>query len=139
MRKFLFLIFFIPVILLSACNKDDAAIFLNDSPISLSDLGSLQEKPVFKVRQKIYFLLLSKQAIESPVLRLQTIKLDNKYDYPIPQIEIPYAVEIERGSNPHAVTDYFILHQDGTYFIRIFSLKNLAKPIAEAEFIVEKL
>ncbi|MEI8388477.1 MAG: hypothetical protein WCG23_01200 [bacterium] len=139
MRKFLFLIFFIPIILLSACNKEDVAIFLNDSPISLSDLESLQEKPVFKVRQKIYFLLLSKQAIESPVLRLQTIKLDNKYDYPLPQIEIPYAVEIERGPNPHAVTDYFILHQDGTYFIRIFSLKNLAKPIAEAEFIVEKL
>jgi hypothetical protein len=139
MKQFLFLICLIPILLLSACNKKEAAIFLSDSPINSNNLGYLQENPTFKERQKIYFVLASKKPIESPVLRIQTIKLDNKYGEPIPQMEIPYAVDIERGQNQHVVMDYFVLHQDGTYFIRIFSLDNLNKPIAEAEFIVEKL
>ena len=138
MKRFLFLVYLIPVLLLSACDKREAAIFLSDSPINLNNLATLQESPVFKERQRIYFTLVSKQPVESPVLRLQTIKLDNKYNYPIPQMEIPYAVDMERGSNPNVVSDYFVLHQDGTYFIRIFSLDNLDKPIAEAEFFVEK-
>lgn len=125
--------------LLSGCIEKDAAIFLSDSPINLNNLSSLQENPVFKVRQKIYFTLVSKKPIESAVLRLQTIKLDNKYGYPIAQMEIPYAIDIERGSNQHVVSDYFVLHQDGNYFIRIFSLDNLESPIARTEFFVEKL
>jgi len=136
-RLFLPLII-ITIFLLSGCIKQDAAIFLSENPVNLNNLATLQESPTFKVRQRIYFTLVSKQPIESPVLRLQTIKLDNKYNYPIPQMEIPYAVDMERGSNPNVVSDYFVLHQDGTYFIRIFSLDNLDKPIAEAEFFVEK-
>lgn len=128
-----------PILLLSACNKKEAAIFLSSNPINSSNFATVEEQPVFKERQRIYFVLASKQPIESPVLRLQTIKLDNKYNYPIPQMEIPYAIDMERGSNPYIVADYFILHQDGNYFIRIFSLDNLDKPIAEAEFFVEKL
>jgi len=139
MKKTLFFICLIAVLLLSACNKQEAAIFLSDSPINSNNWGYLQENPAFKARQKIYFVLASKKPIESPILRVQTIKLDNKYGDPIPQMEIPYAIDIERGENQHVVTDYFVLHQDGTYFIRIFSLDNLNKPIAEAEFIVEKL
>jgi len=139
MKKLLFLICFMPVILLSGCIEKDAAIFLSDSPVNLNNLNCLQESPVFKVRQKIYFALVSKEPVESPILRLQTIKLDNKYGYPIPQMEIPYAIDMERGSNQHVITDYFVLHQNGNYFIRIFSLDNLDKPIAEAEFFVEKL
>lgn len=139
MRKFLFLIYFITILLLSGCNKNDAVILLNDSPINQNNYASIQDNPTFSVRQKIYFLLASKKPIESNVLRLQTIKLDSKYNYPIQQMEIPYAVDMERGSDQHFVADYFVLHQNGTYFIRIFSLDNLDKPIAEAGFFVDKL
>lgn len=124
--------------LLSGCIKKDAAIFLSDSPVNLNNLSVLQENPVFKVRQKIYFVLVSKKPIESPILRIQAIKFDNKYGYPISQVEMPYAVDMERGSDQHVVTDYFVLHQDGNYFIRIFSLDNLDNPIAQAEFFVQK-
>ena len=144
MKKLLFFICFISIILLSSCKKQEAAIFLSDSSININNSAQISfivnnESPVFKVQQKIYFVLISKQPVESPVLRLQTIKLDNKYNYPISQMEIPYAIDMERGSNRHVVTDYFVLHQSGNYFIRIFSLENLNKPIAEAEFFVEKL
>lgn len=139
MKKLLFLLCFLPVIFLCSCNKQETAILLSESPIDINNFSSFSNCQNFKERQRIYFVLVSKKAIECPVLRLQTIKLDNKYGYPIQQMEIPFAVDMERGPNKHAVTDYFVLYQDGTYYVRIFSMDNLNKPIAEAQFFVEKL
>lgn len=138
MKKYLFIIVFLSVFLLSSCEKQEAAIFLSDSPIEVKNISYLPDNPTFRVRQRIYFLLASKKPIECPVLRLQTIKLENKYGDPIPQMEIPYATDIERGENQHIVSDYFVLHQSGDYFVRIFALNRLSKPIAQTEFVIEK-
>lgn len=138
MKKILFLTFLLPVLLLSACLKQQTAIFLNDTPVSSSNFSELPDNPVFNTGQKIYFALVSKKPVECPVLRLQTIKIENKYGDSIDQIEIPYAVDIERGENKNIIEDYFVLYQDGRYFVRIFSKDNLRKPIAETEFIVRK-
>ena len=124
--------------MLSSCKKTGRGLLLSNKPINLSNYSVLPEIPVFYTGQRIYYALVSKKAIKSPVLRLQTIKMDNKYGYPIPQMEIPYAVDILRGPNLYAVTDYFVLHQAGDYYLRIFELDKLDKPIIEAHFIVEK-
>jgi len=121
---------------LSACNKK-AALFMSAEPINANNISVVQEKPTFAIRQKIYFLLASKNPIECPVLRLQILKLENKYGYPISKIDIAYAIDFERGSNEHIASDYFVLQESGDYFIRIFSLQNLRTPIAEADFKVE--
>lgn len=139
MKKLLFLLCFFPVLFLSSCNKQDTAILLSENPININDFSSFSSCELFKVRQRIYFVLISRKPIENPVLRLQVAKMENKYGYSILQVEVPYAVDMERGQNLHAVTDYFTLHQDGDYFIRIYSKDNLKKPIAEAQFSVEKL
>lgn len=126
------------VLILSSCGKQNIFLFLSNKPINLNNFTHIPEMPVFYTGQRIYFTLVSKKDIESPVLRLQTIKLENKYGYPISQIEIPYAVDIERGKNKKVVADYFVLHQDGNYFIRIFSLDKLNRPLIQTEFIVKK-
>ncbi len=105
----------------------------------MQNIMVLPEKPIFKVRQRIYFVLASNTPIESPILRLQTVKFENKYGFPLSKIDIPYAIDIERGENKNIVSDYFVLQEDGDYFIRIFSIDNLITPIVEAEFTVEKL
>lgn len=138
MKKLLIILIFLPVLLLSSCKKAERALFLSDEPINLSNYSVIPEIPVFYEGQRIYFALVSKDPIESPILRIQTIKLENKYNYPIAQMEIPYARDFERGENQHAVTDYFVLHQSGNYFVRIFALDNLSRALVEAEFIVEK-
>lgn len=139
----------------SSCTKPNAGIFLSGEPqtsyfsndlrdLSTEDLKRIQKNieaqnfiPTFFAGQQIYYLLLSKKPIRSEVLRLQTIKLDKKYNYAIEQMEIPYAIDILRGENQHAVSDYIVLRQSGRYFIRIFSMDNLKRPIAQAEFFLE--
>ena len=138
MKKYLIGLLIGSILLLSSCKKQNRALFLSNEPINLNNYSVVNEIPTFYTGQRIYFALVSKKEIECPILRLQTIKLDNKYGYPIPHMEIPYAVDIPRGNNLHAVTDYFVLHQSGNYFLRIFEKDNLVKPIIEIEFIVEK-
>jgi PBP1b-binding outer membrane lipoprotein LpoB len=137
MKKYLFLILLIPILLISGCKKKQHAILLlNDNPINTANYRNLEEKPTFKVRQKIYFLLAAKEPIESNMVRLQVIKVDNKYGYNISQVEIALGTDLEVGESKHIISDSFALHQEGNYFIRIFAINRLHKPLAESEFTI---
>jgi len=139
MKKLLILSLFVSIFLISGCKKLSAAIFLSDTPITYENIDKSQEIPVFKPRQRIYFMLVSRKPIECPMVRLQVIKYDSKFNYPISQVEIPLSIDIQRGADEHSVRDYFVLHGDGNYAVRIFSVDNFDKPIAEREFFLQKL
>lgn len=133
-----FLILIVFICMLTACGKEvKTAIFLGKEPIDVENFSYVNRQPVFKQWQKIYYILVSKESIESPKLRLQILRLDMKHPYY--KIEPAYGIDINRGEQKHYVTDYFILHKTGTYVIRIFSHDNLDVPIAETEFLVEAL
>lgn len=123
---------------LTSCKNQKIALLLSSEPININNVTVLPEKPAFKAKQRIYFVLLSKNPIECPVLRLQTLKLESKYGYPIQKVDLAYAIDIERGENKNVVSDYFVLQEDGEYFIRIFSRDNFITPMVEAAFTVEK-
>ncbi len=124
--------------LITGCDREeDAVILLSDHKIDPSNFTHENRYPVFKQRQRIYYILASKEAIEDTKLRLQVIKLDMKYPYYA--IEVAYGTNINRGKEKYYVTDYFVLHKAGNYVIRIFGFSDLQKPIAEAEFLVEAL
>ncbi len=124
--------------LLTSCMWDeDAVILLSPEPIDPDNFTFINKFPVFKQRQRIYYILASKEAIESETLRLQVLKIDRKEPYF--KIGYAYCIDINRGDNRHYVTDYFTLHREGTYFIRIFSTDEPEFPIAQTEFVVESL
>jgi len=126
------------VFLLISCDrKEETAILLSNKPIDPSSLEFVSEKPVFTQREKIYYILLSKDPIEDKKLRLQILKLDMKYPYH--KIEPAYGIDINRGQGKHYVTDYFTLHTTGKHVIRFFGHSDLEKPIAETEFWIEPL
>ena len=125
-------------LVLSSCDSQKRLLLLSSEPINRQNISIVPEKPSFSERQKIYFLLLSKEPIECPVLRLQVLKFENKYGYPISKVDIAYAIDIERGENKNAVSDYFVLQESGDYFIRIFAADNFRTPLVEAEFSVDK-
>ena len=126
------------ICLLTACNKElETAIFLGEEPISPENLSPVNRYPTFKPYQRIYYILLSKEAIECPKLRLQVLRLDLKY--PCHKIEPVYGIDFNRGENKHYIADYLTVHKEGTYVIRIFSHDNFKTPIAETEFLVQPL
>lgn len=134
----LLILLILGIFMLSSCVWDkDAAILLSDEPIVPEEFEFKNQMPRFKPGQRIYYILLSKKPIENPKLRLQVLRIE--YKSPHFKVEPIYAVDINRGEHEHMVTDYFTLHRDGNFFIRIFSHDELKLPIAETEFVVEKL
>ncbi|HSA07468.1 MAG TPA: hypothetical protein P5556_09840 [Candidatus Gastranaerophilales bacterium] len=137
MKKIIFIVI-MSIFLITACDREkDAVILLGNEQIDPSNFVFQNTQPVFKPRQKIYYILVTKEPIESEELRIQVLKLDQKY--PAYKIEVAYGRDINRGSQKNYVTDYFILHKEGNYVIRIFSHDNFDKPISETEFLVEPL
>lgn len=135
MKKIL-LTLFLSLFLLASCTwEKDAYILLGKEPIDPNNFEFVNKYPVFNKYQRIYYILLSKEPIESEKLRLQVLKIDRKHPYF--QVEPEYVIDINRGEQKHYVTDYFVLHKTGTFFIRIFSFDNLDLPLAETEFLVE--
>jgi len=136
MKKLAITVFF-SLFLLTACIWDkDAVILLSPEPIEPGNFEFYDKMPVFTSLQKIYFILLSKEPIESEKLRVQVLKIDRKY--PAFKVEPAYCVDINRGPEKHYVMGHFVLHSDGNFFIRIFSHDNFELPIAETEFLVNK-
>lgn len=133
--KKIILALIVSVFLLTSCVLDrDAYILLGNEPIDPNNFEFVDKQPVFNQRQRIYYILLSKEPIENPKLRLQVLNVERKFTYF--KVEPAYVIDINRGPHKHYVTDYFTLHQSGTYTIRIFSFDNLDLPIAETEFVV---
>lgn len=136
--KNLFLAAFLFIFLLTGCTlKKNAAILLSSEPIDPTSFIFENKQPVFTVRQKIYYILLSKKPIKNEKLRLQVLKVELKG--PIYKIEPAYGIDINRGEQEHYITDHITLHKAGDYFIRIFSFDDLQYPIAETPFKVEDL
>lgn len=134
--KRVFLAIIIPLVLLTSCVfKKDAVILLGPEPIEPGNLQFIDKKPVFKQRQRIYYILISQKPIENPKLRLQVLKIDRKAPYF--KLEPAYCIDLPRGAQEHYVADYFALHGAGTYIIRIFSFDDFENPIAWSEFVVE--
>ena len=137
MKKIIFILVTCLFLVTSCDRTKDAAVFLSIKPVTPGSLSYINRYPVFKVRQRVYYILVSKKPIKNTKLRLQVLKLDKKY--PFYKIEPAYGIDINRKQDRYYVTDYFVLHKAGDYVIRIFSYDDLEKPVAETEFSVEAL
>lgn len=126
----LFLIF-----VTTACVKDRASILFNKYPITEKNI--YDSSTVFQRGSRIYYLILMPKKVESRYLYIQIIKKDNKYG------QFGYNLIQTRNirlkdEEVNYFTDYFVLNEDGYYFMRVYSKDNPHKILASAEFYVAK-
>lgn len=133
----IFALIFVLVFAVSCNSEQKAAILLGSEPIDMTNFQYVDKYPVFSVKQNIYYILLSKDPIENPQLRVQVLKLGGQY--PGNAVGLAYGTDINRGTDKHYVTDYFVLRNVGDYVIRIFSHDDMQNPLAETVFKVEDL
>lgn len=134
-RVFLALLFFF---ITTGCdNEKEAVILLGKESIDPSSYVFEDRMPVFSQRERIYYILLTKEPIQDAKLRIQILRLEKKYPYH--GIKMAYGADINRGKETRYLKDYFVLHKAGNYVIRIFGVSDFEKPIAETEFLVKKL
>ena len=92
---------------------------------------------VFQRGSRIYYVILMPKKVESRYLYIQIVKKDNKYG------QFGYNLIQTRNirlkdEEVNYFTDYFVLNEDGYYFMRVYSKDNPHKILASAEFYVAK-
>ncbi|OGI21094.1 MAG: hypothetical protein A2255_04440 [Candidatus Melainabacteria bacterium RIFOXYA2_FULL_32_9] len=138
MKKYIFLLLFFSItILFSGCNKNKALIFFSANPITIETFSMDKVETTFQEGQKIYFVLFNPKPFTSDILRIQVLKIDRKAPYY--GFTIAHARDIEIDKTLNYATDYFCIHQEGYYILRIFSKDKLERPIAEADFEISSL
>lgn len=134
MKKLIAVIFLI-LFFTTACSVKHAGILFNKYPITAENIYDNQT--VFPVGSRIYYVVVMPKKVESRYLYMQIVKKDNKYG------QFGYNLIQTRNirlkdEEINYFTDYFVLNEDGYYFMRIYSKDNPHKVLASAEFYVSK-
>jgi len=138
MKKIILILLFIFVISPAGfCwgKKDRPVLILsskNPNEISSYD-EKIEEKSVFKVGQKIYFLVYTKEGFKSQYIKYQIVKQDDKA-HVAGFSRIANVLVKVKNKNSHV--DYFTLSQAGKYYLQIFDVENLHQWLAIGGFIV---
>lgn len=97
---------------------------------------NIEPQDVFKVEQKIYFMIYTKTGFKSDYIKYQIVKQDDN-------AHIGGYTRVRnitrRVRNKNYYYDYFTLSQAGKYYIQIFDIQNLHQWLAIGAFrVVEK-
>lgn len=115
--------------------KEKPSLFLSskDPRISVEYDNKLQNEDVFKLGDRIYFLIYTPEGFKSNYIKYQIIKQDDK-------AHIGGYSRIrnitKRVNNKNYYTDYFVLSETGKYILQIFDITNLHHWIAIGRFMV---
>ena len=133
--KRLILISFLILLLTTACTNDKAGILFNKYPITKENIYDYEK--VFHAGARIYYVVLMPKKVESRYLYIQVVKKDN--DYGQFGYKLIWTREVRlKDEEINYFTDYFVLHDDGYYFMKVYSKDNPHKVLAAAEFSVTK-
>ena len=141
MRRSLILFFSLIFLTLSANawfwnKKGEVLLFLTPySPkAKIINEEKLETHDVFKIGQRIYFLVYTQDGFKSNYIKYQIIKQENNAH--IGGYSRIRNV-IKRVSDKNYYIDYFTLSESGKYAIQIFDIENLHHWITYAHFLVE--
>lgn len=141
MRKSLILFFSLIFLTLSANawfwnKKGEVLLFLTpyNPKAKIINEEKLETHDVFKIGQRIYFLVYTQDGFKSNYIKYQIIKQENNAH--IGGYSRIRNV-IKRVSDKNYYIDYFTLSESGKYAIQIFDIENLHHWITYAHFLVE--
>ena len=92
---------------------------------------------VFPAGSRIYYVILMPEKVQSRYLYIQVVKKDN--DYGQFGYKLVWTRDVRlKDEELNYFTDYFVLHEDGYYFMKVYSKDNPHKVLTAAEFSVTK-
>lgn len=133
--------FVLPVLLfllpLYGCNRDKGHLYFSSRPITKQTFSYENLEKVFKVGERVNFLVIHPEEFKNSLIRIQIIKVSdkvNQYGYSLAHAR---DIEIETGSK-YFIDDFF-LYKDGYYIMRVFSHDDMNHPIVETDFWIKPL
>ena len=113
---------------LTACKKvDDPGILFSNEPISLDNPQHFSRQ--FNVGERIYYLFYTPEKIETEFIRVQVFKTGS--NVPVGGYSIVWSCDYRvMKQNLYYYYNNFVLHSPGRYVMQVFSVDNLAEPLA---------
>jgi len=134
-KKFLYLIILIVVSLnLSACSKNKTLILFNKYPVIKETL--LNNATEFNAGKRIYYIFLTDKPLETKMIRIKIYKRDEKANYGVTKVAFTGDFKVMKDQL-YYYNDYIVLHDAGYYYMAIFAMNGLDKPLATADFRVK--
>ena len=131
----LFLLFANPCFAFFWDKKEKPSLFLSskDPRIEISADKPLSNEGVFKLGDRIYFLIYNPEGFKSDYIKYQIVKQDDK-------AHVGGYTRIrnitKRVNDKNYYVDYFVLSETGKYIIQIFDITNLHHWLAITKFLV---
>ncbi len=112
-----------------------AFIFFSDEMITPANVSAESLRDVYEAGDRINYLIFKKEAFETDQIRLQVIKVDPKY--PFFKVEVAYTKDLEIDTKSNFIFNYFCMHREGQYILRVFEYTDFDRPLVEGPFKVE--
>ncbi len=116
-------------------NHFHSGIIFNNVPFTVETAGNYTT--TFARGEKIYWLFMSKKPIKAQYIKVQIVSGSHKSGFTtLSGIAYTHEYKIDKDS-PYYYTDYVVMHTPGHYYMEIFDLNMLHKPITVADFFVK--
>lgn len=133
-KKFLIILTLFSAFFLTACETPKTGILFNDCPITKENL--LQNSTQFKVGKRFYYIFVTERQIETKFIRVKILKRDEKANYA--PIKVVYCNDFKLNSDQvFYYTDYLVMNDPGYYYMMVYAMNRLDKPLATADFQVK--
>lgn len=119
---------------LTACETPKTLLLFNDNPISKDNI--LQNSTQFKVGKRFYYIFMTEKQIETNFIRVRILKRDEKANYA--PTKVVYCNDFRLNKDQiYYFTDYMVLNDTGYYYMMIYAMNRLDRPLATADFQVK--
>ncbi len=136
MNKILKLLFLslCPLIILTGCKSEERKPFVafSNRPITENTVP----ESTFLTGSRVYYAAINPKGFSDKVIRVQIFKAGEKVNM------LGYSFHSNndyRLENEKYYTDYFVIHSPGHYYMQVFEITDLQKPVILGDFwIVER-
>lgn len=120
--------------LFSGCGKQKTIILFNKYPITKENL--LNNATQFPVDKRIYYIFMTQKPLDTKMVRVKIYKRDEKANYHVTKLVLTVDSKLTKDQ-VYYYTDYIVMHDTGNYFMAVFAMNSMDKPLAVADFKVK--
>lgn len=112
--------------------KFKAGIIFNREPFNKATIDNYDVE--FYPHERIYWLLMSKKPLKAKFIKLQILSSNNKSGFTTFEGVAYTHIYRLNSDSPYYFTDYFVMQNKGHYYVQIFDLNDMQRPITRADF-----
>lgn len=124
-------------IFMFGCDNTQALILFNKYPITSDTIASSSNTNVFKLGERIYYLITLPKPVEQKSLLIQVVKIGGDADERL-GYDLVWGKRVKlKDEQAHYYTDYIVFNQKGAYTMKVYSRDNPTQILTTGNFYIK--